>query len=426
MSIAIERVNGHTPETSHAESWARPGIVDAEAEAIRARTAADVEARRIEAEATAEAIKIKAAEEAEKTRIANERAVMRLERERADNEAKIAEAKRRKEAAERAATAEREAAEAATQEQVAAEEAVESATGRWRKTAKGFYALCATVALPVQMAAFYDPNAKYLLVAPIFIEVIALVALVGAAAAVTAHRPHWHYRLVAWAGAVTAATISIFHGLEAFDAATAFGSALASVAGPGMWDLHEHGRIARRDGTLTRRERRAQRKADRKAAQEKTAREAEQRAAKEAADAAAQDAAGKLAKDREQTFPEVWKHALKLAAALGETAVTEAIWKRAHRDVEGADPAESAAILNMRKNAERRVEAARSGVPVNRSNKAMNAQAASQMPASPSKRVYNPPARPGRRTKGDTPKYVTAARRQASITARAAATEESK
>ncbi|MGY1579166.1 hypothetical protein [Streptomyces sp. MN13] len=421
-ATSIEKVNG-TPVAS--EPRVDPVRV-AEAEAIRARAAAERQALLTAAEGE-KALKEQQAEqlrlENEKQALANERAAVRFEREKAEQRAKTAEADRQREETERAREAARRQAEAQEQAEAASAQAVEKSGERWRRVAMGFYALCAGVALPVQMAAFYRPDAEYLLVAPVFIEVIALVALVGAAAAVTAGRAHWHYRLVAWVGALTAATINIVHGLEAFDAATAFGTALASVAGPGMWDLHEHGRIRKRDGKPTWRERRAQRKAAAEAAKEKAAEEKRCAAEKEAADKAAAEKAAKLAQAREAMFPEVWKHALRIAAALGETAVTEAVWERAHWDIEGAEPAESADILTGRRKAEKRVESARSGAPVNTLGKTKNAQRASQVPAAKNARVYSPPARRGVRTKGDV-KFAPAARRQASITARTAAAKK--
>jgi VIT1/CCC1 family predicted Fe2+/Mn2+ transporter len=406
---SIEKVNGtQLPETSHAESWARAGIADAEAEAIRARTAAEIEERRIKAQAEADAIRATAAAEAEKLRLANERAALRFEREKAEQLAKIAEANRVREAEERAADEERKAAEAAVQEQEAAEEAVETATGRWRKTAKGFYALCAAVALPVQMAAFYKEDAKYLIIAPVFIELIALVALIGAAAAVTAGRPHWHYRLVAWGGALAAATINIVHGLDAFDEATAFGTALASIAGPGMWDLHEHGRIARRDGTPTWRERRAAKKTEKRNAAQKAAEEARIAAEQEASRKAAKALAEKLANDRAEHFPKVWAHAVRLAAALGEATVTEAIWKQAHNDIEGTDPSESVDIIRGRNAAARRVVAARSEAPGEKPVKVTNTQRSTQVMGA-SARPRTKPV-PPRRKAGDTPRFHPVAR----------------
>lgn len=419
MSTATEHVNGtEVSGTSHAESWARAGVVDAEAEAIRAKTAAEIEAKRIAAEAEAEAVRIKAREDAEKLRIANERAAMRLEKERADHEAKLAEARRRKEAAERAAAEERKAAEAGAKQKASSEKAVAKSSKRWRRVAKTFYGLCAAVALPVQIAAFYRPDAKYLIVAPIFIELIALVALVGAAAAATAGRPQWHYRMVAWAGAFTAATINMVHGLSAFDAATAFGTALASIAGPGMWDLHEHGRIAKRDGMQTWRQKRATAKAHKAAEKKAAADAAEQAEKKAAAEDAEQARRMQLDAQRAELYPDVWEHAIKLAAALGETTVTDAIWRRAHIDIEGTDPGEDVDTIRIRNAAQRRLVAARSEAPGNKPEKITSSQRASQMPPSPKKRTYSPPARPGKRRPGDTPKYVGAARRAAAETAK--------
>lgn len=419
MSTATEHVNGtEVSGTSHAESWARAGVSEAEAEAIRARTAAEIRERETLAAAEAEAIKIKAAEEAEKQRIANERAAMRLEKEKADHAAKIAEAHRREQAANRAAAEEREAAEAEKVEKVSSEKAVDKATTRWRRTAMGFYGLCALVALPVQVAAFFRPDALYLMIAPFFIEVIALVALVGAAAAVTAGRPHWHYRLVAWVGAFTAAGINLWHGLAAFDTATAIGTAIASVAGPGMWDLHEHGRITKRDGKTTWRQRRKERKAAKTEAERAATQEwlAVETAAHE--ENARRTAAAKLAAQRAELFPEVWGHALRLAAALGETTVTDQIWRRAHIDIEGTDPGEDVDTIRVRNAAQRRLVAARSEAPGKTPEKITSSQRASQMPPSPKKRTYSPPARPGKRRPGDSPKFVDAARRAAAETAK--------
>jgi chemotaxis protein histidine kinase CheA len=417
-ATSVEQVNG-TPVAS--EPRVDPVRV-AEAEAIRARSAAERQALLTAAEGE-RALKVQQAEqlrlENEKQALTNERAAVRFEREKAEQRAKAAEAKAKQEAAERAAREAREAEDArrAEKEQQAAE--VAGAEDRWRSYALRFYIVCAIVALPVQIAAFYNPKALWLMAAPLMLEGGAWVVLKGAAAAVASHRPHWHYRLIAWLLAFIAAAINLWHGLHAFDPATAIGTAFASIAGPGVWDLHEHGRIRKRDGVLTRRERKAQEKAERAAAAERAAEEKRKAAEKEAAAKAAAEAAEKLAKAREEKFPKVWEHALKIAAALGETTVTEAVWKRAHRDVEGADPAESADVIRMRNAAEMRVSAAREKRSVNGSSQ----QVASQVLGPKKARVYNPPARRGVRTKGDV-KYVPGAARQASITARNAAAKK--
>jgi chemotaxis protein histidine kinase CheA len=403
-ATSVEQVNG-TPVAS--EPRVDPVRV-AEAEAIRARAAAERQALLTAAEGE-KALKAQQAEqlrlENEKQALANERAAVRFEREKAEQLAKTAEANRKREDTERAREAARRQEEAQKQAEAANAKAAKKSSERWRRVAMGFYALCAAVALPVQMAAFYDEDAKYLLVAPVFIEVIALVALVGAAAAVTDERPQWHYRLVAWAGALTAATINVVHGLDAFDPATAFGTALASIAGPGMWDLHEHGRIRKLDGKPTWRERRAQRNADSAAAKEQAAEEKRRAAEKAAAEEAAAERARELAERRATLFPKVWEHAMKLAADLGETTVTQAVWERAKLDVEGAKPGESAEVLRMRNAAQARVEAARQNKPVSTLSKTTNAQRAIQTPRSGYKPV------PPRRTKGDTPRYSRAAGR---------------
>ncbi|MGV9588243.1 hypothetical protein [Streptomyces tendae] len=401
-------------EVARARAWA-------EAEERRVAAEAAKEERRIKAAAEADAIRVKAEEDARKVRLANDRAERKAREDEAASEARIAEHNRRRDEADRAR--ERAAREDAEQQQTETEKAavVAKSSRRWRRVALGFYALCAAVALPVQMAAFWDPNAKYLLVAPIFIEVIALVALVGAAAAVTDGRPQWHYRLVAWAGALTAATINAVHGLGAFDAATAFGTALASVAGPGMWDLHEHGRIRKRDGVPTRGERKAAEKEAKRIAAEKAAEEKRRAAEKKAADEAAAEAAKQLAEMRQAEFEDVWKHARKLAAALGETTVTEAVWRRAHKDIRGADPGEDAETIRARNAAETRVEAARQKRPVNTLSKVKNSQVVQQVPPRPRRGHPGGSKVRGVRRPGDTPAFSNAARKQAAITAKSAA-----
>jgi hypothetical protein len=416
MSVE-KKVNG-TPVASHAEPRIDPRVA-AEAEAIRTRAKAEAEAARIKAAEEAERQRL----ENEKQALANQRNELRFRREKAVEEAKIAKAEAEREETNRA----REAARRQAEEQQRAEQEqaseVAHADDRWRRYALTFYVVCAIVALPVQVAAFWSPRAPWLIAAPLMLEGGAWVVLKGAAAAVANHRPHWHYRLIAWLLAFIAAGINLWHGLNAFDPATAIGTAFASVAGPGVWDLHEHGRIRKRDGVLTRKERRAQRRAEQAEAARKAAEEKRRAAEKGAADKAAEEARQQLAEARAKQFPKVWEHAMKIAAALGETTVTEPVWKRAHRDIEGADPAESAEIIRLRNAAEARVEAARQQRPVNTVSKTTNAQRASQVPGAKKPRVYNPPARRGVRTKGDV-KYTPGAARQASITARNAARKE--
>ncbi|MGW9299617.1 hypothetical protein ACWHA3_02165 [Streptomyces cyaneofuscatus] len=424
---AEEPVAAPTPEAQPEPATPSIDLVaQAEADAIRTKAYADAEAVRIKAEGDAKAAEIKAAEEARKLKLANDKAQARAIEEQAARDARIAKSNRERAEAERGQQEDERARQEQQQNEAAAEADVAKAATTWRKYAIAFYAVCAVVALPVQIAAFWDRDAPWLVIAPLMLEGAALVVTKGAAAAVAANRPHWHYRTVAWVFAFIAAGINLKHGLDAFDPATAIGTAFASLAGPGVWDLHEHGRIRRRDGALTRRERRAAAKAAKEAARKQEVEKAEQEAAKTAAEEAAEAAAAVLAETRKARFPKVWDHALGLAADLGETTVTDAIWRRAKRDVEGTDPGESADTIRMRNAAEIRVEAARLRKPVSTLSKTTNAQRASQMPKGQKTRVYNPPARPGRRTPGDTPKYVSAARKQAAITAKNASTEEQK
>lgn len=417
-TVQVEPVPQAEPATSAVPAEpAVDHVALAEAEAIRRRAEAEAEALRIEAEGKAEAERIRAVEEARKQKIANDKAEGKALEEAAAREARIAESRRLQAEADRARE---EAVRAATEQQQAETEQaakVAASATSWRRAALGFAIVCAVVALPVQMSAFYSRNAPWLLAAPLVLEGGAWVVLKGAAAAVDEHRPHWHYRLIAWTLAALAAGINLSHGLAHFGRATAMGTAFASLAGPGVWDLHEHGRIRTRDGKLARREAKARKAAEKRAAAEKA--DERKRIEKEKAEAAAaaQRAAEELAQRRERLFPKVWEHAEKLAADLGQTTVTQAVWERAKLDVEGARPGESAEVLRMRNAAVARVDAARQNKPVNTVSKTSTAQRASQMPP----RVYKPPVRPGRRTKGDTPRYVNAARTQAAITAKNAA-----
>lgn len=411
---------------AQAEADAIRARAHADAEEQRARAAAEAEALRIKAEGEAKAAEIKAAEEARKLKLANDKAEARAIEEQAARDARIAKSNRERQAEERAA---REAEERAATEEMAETKTVAevaAAEEQWRKYALSFYAVCSIVALPVQIAAFYNPDAIWLMAAPIMLEGGAWVVLKGARAAAASHRPHWHYRLIAWALAFIAAGINLWHGLHAFDPATAIGTAFASIAGPGVYDLHEHGKIRKRDGVPTRRERRATKKAAKRAAEEQAAAELFKAERLAHLENAARDAASKLDADRKQMFPRVHAHALKLAADLGETAITPAIWKQAKLDVDGAGPGESDEILRMRNRAAAKVEAARLNKPVSTPGDKASSQRASQIPGAKKPRVYNPPARPGRRRPGDTPKYVEAARKQASIAAKNASTEEQK
>jgi chemotaxis protein histidine kinase CheA len=402
VTTSVEKVNGTTvapPERGF------DAVALAEADAIRARTAAETEAALLKAQAEADAIRAKAEADAEKQRLANRRQAMALEEKEADHAAKLADAERRRKEAERLARQEEE--QAAAEQQAAEQQAadVAEAEDRWRGYALNFYRVCAIVALPVQVSAFYNPRALWLMAAPLMLEGGAWVVLKGAAAAVANRQPSWHYRLIAWLLAFVAAGINLWHGLHAFDPATALGTAFASIAGPGVWDLHEHGRIRKRDGVLTRRERRAQRNQDRAEAARKAAEEKRRRAEQEAADEAAKAAREELIEERKREFPKVWAEAVKIGAALGKAPDDPAVWPRAYRNIEGTDPGESIESITARRAAEKRVEAALTGTPVSTLSKTTKAQRGVQTPRSGYKPV------PPRRTKGDTPRYNRAAGR---------------
>lgn len=405
-------------------------VVEAQAEAIRAQAWADAEKQRLAAEAEkekalkladaeADAIRTKAVEAARRMKITNDKQERQAREDEAASEARIAESNRLRDEANRAAAA------AARQEQidkqVEADKAkiVAKADKKWRKWAITFYTLCAAVALPVQCSAFWNRDKPWMVGAPVLLEIAALVVAFGTAAAVANKRPHWHFRLITWVLAFIAATVNLWHGLEEFDAATAIATALASVFGPGVWDLHEHGRIRRRDGVPSRRERKAAEKEDERLAAEKAEKEMRDAERQAYLEKAERETAEELDRVRAEEFPDVHRHAWRLVADYGKTSMTEAIWRQAKLDVEGAPPGESADVIRMRNAAEARVSAAREKRSVNGSTQ----QVASQVLGSKKPRVYNPPARPGRRTKGDV-KYTPAASRQASIAAREAAAKK--
>jgi hypothetical protein len=422
-ATSVERVNG-MPKTSPEPRF--DPVALAEAEAIRTRAAAEAEALRIEAEGKAEAAQALAAEQAEALRLENEktnltlqRNELRFQRERSEQLAKIAKTDKEREETDRAREEANRKDEERQQEEDQSAAAVAEAEEQWRKYALRFYIVCSVVALPVQIAAFYNPHALWLLAAPVMLEGGAWVVLKGARAAATSSRPHWHYRLIAWCLAFIAAGINLWHGLNAFDSATAIGTAFASIAGPGVYDLYEHGQIRKRSGTLTRRERRAKRKTERAEAARLAAEAKQRAAAEEAARKAAEKARTELRETRQREFPEVWKEAVKIGAALGKEPDDSAVWPRAYRNIEGTDPGESITSISSRRAAEKRVEAALTGIPVSTLSKTTNAQRANQMP-----RAQRGPARkPPKRRAGDTGRYVDAARKQAAIAAKNAAAQ---
>lgn len=404
------------PEAAPAEP-AIDLVAAAEAQAIRTRAEAEAEAARIAAQAEADAVRAKAEVDAKRQAIANEKAEMALAEKRAEHENKLADLAKRRQETERETALARAAAEEGAAVAQAEQAKRGKSAGSWKRAAISFAIVCAVVALPVQMSAFWDRSAPWLVGVPIVLEAGAWVVLKGAAAAVDDHRPHWHYRLIAWALAFLASGINLTHGLAHFGLATALATAFASVAGPGIWDLHEHGRIRLRDGVKTRRERKAQRREEKRAAAEQRAEQARRDAERKAIEDAQGEAARQLAAEREKTYPEEWTHAIALRAALGETTVTEAVWRRAWRDIHGTDPGDTVDTIRTRRTAERRIEMARGEAPSVTPSKVVNAQRANQMPRAQRGPARKPPAR----RRGDTAPYVQAARNAAAITARNAA-----
>ncbi|MEU8623285.1 hypothetical protein [Streptomyces sp. NPDC048669] len=398
-------------------------VAQAEADAIRTKAYADAEERRISAEAAAEAMKIKAAEEARKLKLANDKAERRAEEEQAAREARIAESNRKRRDAERAeAEAEK---QTAADEQTAADAAkvVGKADKKWRGWAIGFYALCAAVALPVQISAFWNRDKPWMAGAPVLLEIAALVVAFGTAAAVANKRPHWHFRLITWVLAFIAASVNLWHGSQEFDAATAIGTALASIFGPGVWDLHEHGRIRKRDGVQTRRERRAGEKAAKKQAAARAAQEQREAAREEARQKAMEAIEQRLAEQRKAEFPDEWKYALKLAVAMGETTVTDTVWARAWDDMHAAPPGVTANSISTRNAAAVRMQRVLERDPSSTPSKTTNAQRGAHLPPAGSK--PRPKPVPPRRKRGDSTPFHPAAKRLAADTARRSMTVRS-
>ncbi|MFJ4925311.1 hypothetical protein [Streptomyces sp. NPDC088736] len=421
MSVE-KKVNG-TPATSPEPRFDPRAL--AEAEAIRTEAAAKADAIRTEAQGRADAERVLAAEQAEALRLENEkqqvtlnRNQLRYRREESEQLAKIAKADRDREDIERVRDKARRDDEEQRQAEDQSAKDIQDADEKWRSYAIRFAIVCGIVSLPVQMSFFWNPSAPWMAAAPIMLEGAAWVVHRGARAAAVSKRPVWHYRTIVWLLAFIAAGVNLYHGLHSFDPGTAIATAFASIAGPGVWDLHEHGRIRKRDGELTRRERKAQRRNMRAEAVRKAAEEKRVAAEKEATKQAAEEAAAQLAGARAEEFPEVWEEAEKIAAAVGEVTVTEAVWARAYRNIQGCDPGESIESITSRRKAEARVEAALTGAPVSRGAASRSAQVDQQMPPRPGRGHAGGPTVRGTRQKGDTQKYSPGARKQASLAAK--------
>ncbi|MEU8517558.1 hypothetical protein AB0C76_39185 [Kitasatospora sp. NPDC048722] len=379
MSVTELRPTGRT--RTPAKSASKEA---AEAEALRAKTEA--------AKAAAD--------------IANQLKAAKAAGEIAEGEARAEEI--RAQAAERRAEAARKRAEAE-----AAREKAQLSAEQWRKYAKAIAITCVVVSLPLQLMAFWSPSAPFLLAAPLVLEGLAWALLKGAEAAIDEGRPSWHYRALAGAVALFAAAVNYLHGSAEFGLGTGLGGAFCSLAGPMVWDLHEHGRILKREGRKSRRERREEAR--------KLAAEAIEKKAAEQREMDERDARETI---RSQQWPPVWERAVALAAALGELHPSEPTWKRAWDDVEGTALGDTATVIAARVAAKAAVKDAAKD-PANPGEKAEKPQVESQV-TTPSKAPgvkavdgrRNNGGKPPVRRAGDTLAFSPVARRAMSLAAR--------
>ncbi|MFD8385254.1 hypothetical protein ACFV2X_43180 [Streptomyces sp. NPDC059679] len=239
----------------------------------------------------------------------------------ARNAPKIAAAEAEAARIKREAAKTREEEEVREAEEAAAKKRAEQSAATWRNWARAFMIACVVVSLPLQVLAFWDPDAWFLVITPFVLEGGAYALLKGAAAAIDENRPSWHYRTGAFLNALFAAYINFSHGSEVYGTATAVAGAFCSVAGPAMWDLHEHGRISKRHGKTPRALRKAAEAEARKAEAELAAKRAEiegrrQLEADRRKTAEARAAEAKMAEEqaianqdkrRSELFPSAWE-----------------------------------------------------------------------------------------------------------------------
>lgn len=339
-ATSVEKVNG-TPVPA-AEPRFDPRAL-AEAEAIRKRADAEAEALRVEAEGKAEAEKIKATEEARKLKIANDKAEARAREEQAARDARIAKQEAEAAKARAAAEKEEKAAEEEADRE-AEREAEKQRTERiWKWGARGIYAVGLIIAAPVQFMHFWDPKRPFLVAAPGLLEGLALVLAFGAAWAVAHRRDVAPYRVGIMIGALVAAAINLYGGRDpriGFNAGLI--GAIASLGGPIVLMAYEHGIAQKADGIPSWRERRAagrkaaeEKKAREKARRDKADAEATAAAAKSRADSRAREEQQRRDEDRQKHHPEAWKVAEALRSARGSQYVTEQIWGDAWHLVNG-------------------------------------------------------------------------------------------
>ena len=348
-------------------------------------------ARASKAEAEAEALRIKNEAERARQTLATAKADAKAQKEIQRELDEAADERRRRDEQRR---------EAAAKKTRAAKSAK-----TWRTAAKTIAAVCIIVSLPLQIMAFWDPKAVFLVAAPLVLEGVAWALLAGAQAAIDDDRPSWHYRLGALLQALIAAGINYAHGSEVYGTATGIGGALCSLIGPMIWDLHEHGRITKKQGRKP-----------------LSIRRAEAKAAKAEAKRVEAVNGQRAARDKD-----VWQRALDLAAALGETVPSEKTYARAWTEIHGAEVGSTAERIACTRAAKRAVRLAQNG-PLDGSEKPAKPQVNSQMtpvaetpPKAPKK-----PGEDGRKKNGGLPpvrrpgtvSYAPVARRQMARTAR--------
>jgi hypothetical protein len=431
-TAAIESVNG----VAVGEPRFDP-VTLAKAEAIRAEADAKAEALRIEAEGKARAAVLLAEQEAEKQRIANERQAMRLEKEQADHKAHLA-----KKAAE---TAKDEADKARADKAAAEQEAEEAARVKeqqrseriWKWGARGIYATGLIIAAPVQFMHFWDPDRPFLIAAPGLLEGLALVLAFGAAWAVAHRRDVAPYRVGIMLGALIAAGINLYGGLDDPRIGLNAGliGAIASLGGPIVLMAYEHGIAQKVDGIPSWRERRAADKAAREAEAAKARAKAEKQAAdaKAAAEKAAQQRAAEAEQkrkddDRRARHKAVWDVADAMRSARGSQYVTEQIWADAWYRVTGSKVVGITPEIEAQSRAAQARMKTVTAAPILGDFSQVESQKGrptKKDPEAPDGRRFNG-GTPPRRTPGDTAPYSSAARKQATLeqTARPAASEE--
>lgn len=411
----------------------------AEAEAIRQRAAAEADAARIKAEAEAaaetKAAEIKAEAEAEKQRIVNVRAAMKLEADKAAHAKRLADLEAQRAASE--AAAEKSRKDAADEAQREADRVDEQRRTEelWKWGARSIYAVGLVIAAPVQFLAFWDKERPFLVAAPALLEGLALVLAFGAAWAVANRRDVAPYRVGIMIGALIAAGINLWHGLDdpAIGVNAGIIGAIASLGGPIVLMAYEHGIAQKADSIPSFREKRAARKvataaADAKAAAKVEKQAAEEKAVKEKTEAAAHAKAEQERRDadRKDAHEGVWDVADAMRSARGFEFVTEQIWADAWYRVTGSKHVGITADIE----AQTRAAQARMKAATECPSDDAPAQVESHYPPHPKKDSNAPDGRrfnggiPPLRTPGDARPNSEAARKAASLAART--NEESK